>query len=107
MHAACSLFVVWYILGADTAVLVVAVFKTVPIHEPPDAHLELVIPFGPVLDILAHEVTFLNFVLLPLNLLTMLSFLMYCLAALALLHSLWFFPPFYLPAACLLLLLGR
>ncbi len=60
----CSFFVGWYVLGADVAVLVVAVLEAVAVREPPDAHPALVVPFGPVFEVLAHEVAFPNFVLL-------------------------------------------
>ncbi len=46
------------------AVLVVAVLEAVAVREPPDAHSALVVPFGPVFEVLAREVAFPNFVLL-------------------------------------------
>jgi hypothetical protein len=46
------------------AVLVVAVLEAVTVCEPPDAHPALVISFGPVFEVFAHEVAFPNFVLL-------------------------------------------
>ncbi len=46
------------------AVLVVAVLEAVTVCEPPDAHLALVVPFGPVFEVFAREVAFPNFVLL-------------------------------------------
>ena len=46
------------------AILVVAVLEAVTIHEPLDAHPALVIPFGPVIEVLANKATFPVFVLL-------------------------------------------